>query len=60
MTDLAILAACVLACIAVAVTVRGLCKESRDAGYSAGYRAGTYDALKTDISASKTAFPHKS
>lgn len=54
MTEIAILIACALACAAIGITVRGLCNQAREEGYSDGYRSGTYDALKTDLSAKST------
>lgn len=50
----------ILTCFSVFVLVKTLCRQSYDEGFAQGYKDGTYDALKTDLQASKTAFPHKS
>jgi hypothetical protein len=58
MTTIAFTAAAILTCVAIWSLVYSIAEESRKQGYRAGYRNGTYDALKTDLSA-KTTFPHK-
>ena len=58
MITTAFILASLLACVALWTLVHAISEESRKQGYRAGYRNGTYDALKTDLS-SKTAFPHK-
>ena len=48
----------ILTCLAMWIVIRTLLNQARDEGYKAGYKNGTYDALKTDIAA-RTAFPRK-
>lgn len=59
MTVILFVTVSVLTCIAVTVVIKGLLAESFRQGHRFGYRQGTYDALKTDLAASKTQFPHR-
>jgi len=54
MTALLFVTVSVLTCVAVTVVIKGLLAESFRQGHRLGYRQGTYDALKTDLSASAT------